>query len=123
MQKNLVFHYQNVLYNKKEGIYLHEAFSTRSGDLYSVNPLPVEVNGDTSTEVEETLRAMESDSVRYKAVKYKDILKQMERWTDEIEVSQQEEIQLLEDEYDLEEDYYKEDGEVLDLVEYMERNR
>lgn len=123
VNNNLVFHYQNVIHKGKDGIFLHEAFSTRLGILYSVNPLPVEVSGDTEEEVEEALRAMEADSVKYKAVKSAKISKEFERWVDEVDVNNVQVVPTYDDEEELEEDYYNESGEVLDIVDYMNRFR
>lgn len=124
MINNLIYHYQNVIYNNsKTGMYLHEAFSTRSGELYSINPIPVEVSGDTQEEVEEVLRAMEADTTRYKPVTIGKIKKQIERWVDEVEISSESVLPEYDDEEALEEDYYKKDGEVFDLCEFLERNK
>ncbi len=120
---NLVYHYQPVFYNKKDGIYLHEAFSTRLGELYSVNPVPVEINGDTEEEVEEILKAMEVDSTKYRQVKVSDIVKEMERWVDEVDISTETVIPHFEDEEELELDYYDDKGEVIDICDYIEKNR
>lgn len=120
---NLIFHYQNILYPGKQGIFLHEAFSTRSGELYSVNPLSVEVAGDTEEEVEEVLRAMEADSTKYKPVKLSNVDKQMSRWIDEVDITFNTVTPEYEDADDLEEDYYNESGEVIDICEYMDKNR
>lgn len=118
---NLVFHYQTVIHNIKDGIYLHEAFSTRTGELYSVNPVPVEGNGDNEQEVDESLRAMETDSTRYKPVKASKITKEMMRWKEEVELTPT--VPHYDDEEELEDDYYDSEGEVLDLVDYMKRNK
>lgn len=120
LANNLVFHFQTVIHNVKDGIYLHEAFSSRDGTLYSVNPVPVEVYGDTEEEIEESLRAMETDSTRYKPVKIDNLNREMLRWSDEVAVTT---VPEYEDEEDLEENYYGTDGEVLDCLEYFKRNK
>lgn len=123
MTNSLIFHYQPVLHNSKDGIFLHEAFSTRMGILYSVNPSPVEINGDTEEEVEEVCRTMESDSSKYKAVRYSKLNKEMDRWVDEVEISSETPLPSYEDEEELEPDYYGKSGEVLDLVDYINKNK
>ncbi len=119
MTTNLLFHYQNVLYSKKEGMFLHEAFSNRDGTLHSVNPYPVDVKGDTEGEVEELLRTMETDSIKYKPVQYKNIKKEMENWVDN---SVQPEPVVYEDEEDLSLDFYDEEDKVLDICDFIGKN-
>lgn len=118
MPNDLHFHYQLVIHDIKEGIHLHEAFSTRAGYLHSLNPIPVE-NADKETE-----QAVESDSTRYKPVLASKCHEQMKRWQEEVNIFPNKVIPHYDDdEEEIEEDYYKESGEVLDLMEYIERNR
>lgn len=119
---NLIFHYQNIIHGIN-ALVLHEAFSTRAGELYSVNPTPVEVAGESEQEIEENLRAMELDSTTYKPVRLAKIQKQLARWVDEVIIPQDIVVPEYEDEEELEDDYYSPSGEVLDLCEYFERRR
>lgn len=92
-------------------IYMHEAISTGSHEVYSINPIPVEVSGDTEAEIEELLKALEGDSAKYKALKYEDLDIEMERWATAYQQP------FYEDEEELE------TCEILDLVDYFERNK
>ncbi len=120
MKNNLTFHYQTVLHGVSDGIYIHEAFSTSSGELYSVNPSPVMDMGDTEEEIEENINTVEADSTKYKPVKVSEIKRQIQRWRDEQFTST---IPSYEDEENLEEEYLDKDGEVLDLVQLFDKNK
>lgn len=119
---NLTFHYQLIRHNN-DSIFIHEAFSTRLGEIYMIDPLPVEVNGETEEEVTMLLEIMETDSAKYKPIAINSVITQMERWVDEVDSKYEFVEPLYEDELDLEEDYLDESGEVIDLVSYIERNK
>lgn len=119
MSNNLIFHYKPVLHNKTT-IILHEAFSSRDGELYSLNPIPAEVNGENEDEIELVLQAMERDKSTYPSIEYNNATEQMEKWQDEFEIVIEYE-DVSEDELESEEDYYKPSGEILDLVEYINK--
>ncbi len=88
-----------------------------------LDPLPVEVSGETEEEVEQTLQVMESDSTRYKPVKINAVIKQMERWSDDIDINHTFVTPEYEDEDYVEDEYLDSKGEVIDLVDFMNRNR
>jgi len=121
---NLVYHYQPVQHDNKE--YLHEAFSTKDGVLFMVNPLPVEVEAASQDEIDMLLQAMETDNKLYKSIPILSILIQMERWQDEIDIMvsgfnepvyEDEDIDLMEL------DNLDSTGEVIDICEYFKGKR
>lgn len=122
---NLIYHYQSVIHNVKDNIYLHEAFSTRQGQLYMVNPVPTEVFAESEEEMEIALKVMEADRSRYKPIHISSIIRQMELWTDEVDTDYEFVEPLYEDEEDLslDDDYVDNSGEVIDLVDYINRNK
>lgn len=121
MTNNLVFHYKPVLHNKTT-IILHEAFSLRNGELYSLNPVPAEVNGENEEEIELVLQAMERDKSKYPSIEYAAAIEHMEKWQDEFEIMVDVEYDdASDDELAAEDDYYKPSGEILDLVEYIKK--
>lgn len=124
MNNNLIFHYIPVIHNTKEGIYLHEAFSTKSGQLYMLNPIPAEVSGETEEEIDFTLKAMDKDSIKYSPVHIGSAIEEIERWTDEVDVQYEFVEPIYEDEdYDALDDHLDSSGEVIDICAYFERNK
>lgn len=120
VENNLIFHYQLVIHNIEDGVYLHEAFSTRYGELYMLNPIPAEIFGDSEDEIDLLLKAMDRDSVKYRPVHITSAIPQIERWTDEVDVSYEFVEPLYEDEdSDLTDEHLDKHGEVIDIYDYI----
>ena len=116
----LVFRYQTVIHSVKDSILIHECLASEVGQLYAVNPVPVNVKGEIA-------KAVEKDSLKYLPVKVESIKKELLRWKEEVDLEDDNDPLTISEDYDsieeIDDDYYDEHGEVMDLVEYMERNR
>lgn len=112
----LIFRYQTVVHSVKDSILVHECFAdSKTGTIHALNPSPVTVNRDNQ-------KAIESDSLKYVPVKIENLRREIKAWKDEYDSSFEETIkEYSEEEYD--DDFYTDDGEVMDLVDYMNRNR
>jgi hypothetical protein len=113
----ITFHYQWVkTYTKgKERLTCHEAYSTPSG-LLAVNPVPIQHNADY-----DTYKMTDTDLKHYGVVEFKAIKDCIERYADEIEVPTIKYPDYYSE--DIEDDGYDSKGRVIDLVDYIKRNR
>jgi len=118
----LTFHYQWVQTGKgsKARYTCHEAYSSKDG-LYALNPIPSEPD-DPDMEA-----AMETDLEKYGVVDFKAIRPLIDRYTEDMEMPLFAEATYpyYEDVEDIiiEDDGYDHKGNIIDLVDYMKRNR
>lgn len=119
----LFFHYQWVR-SDRQRLTVHEAYDKES-KLYAVCPLPIESMGDPELELK-----LEEALEKYGIVDFRSIKEYINTYTEEFEVDYT--ITLPEysfedytdDEIDeLEDDPYDDEGNVIDLVEFLKRRK
>lgn len=127
---NLRCHYQTVksITEFGEEYTLHEAFSTDKGDLYMICPVPVYIAGESLEELLEIASHSKKDIDAYGVRDMNDITHQFEKYAEYTAISYEAtpdySTENVEDEEVIEEDdYHDADDKVLDLVEYIAKNK
>lgn len=129
---NLKCHFQMVQAINNDGsveFTVHEAFSTEAGELYMVAPVPVYIVGDSKEEISELTSMVEKDIETYGVVNIEtlqakfDIYQEYTGPLDFMEPDYTKEEALNVEEELIDEDYHDSDGNILDLVEFMNRKK
>lgn len=125
---NLHCHYQ-MIRNGTE-FTVHEAFSTDKGVLHMIDPIPVFVVGDSEEDVSELASMIKEDVKRYPLVDLDTVQVAMARYLDhtnlpiDVVMDYSEDNVTVDDEDEAIDDGYDEGNDkVLDLCEYIKRNK
>ena len=123
---NIKCHYQMVrnTNNEMDEVTVHEAYSTDTG-LYMICPTPVYVAGESKEDIEELTSMIDTDIEKYGVVDYDDITIYFDKY---IDYTCLDEVELTiepsyEDEQHIEDDYTDSEGKILDLVQFIEKNK
>ena len=128
---NLRCHFQMVCSKTEHGeeFTVHEAFSTDKGELYMVSPVPVYIVGDSKEEISELTSMIEKDIELHGVVDVESLQPKFDTYMEHTTLPDIEEVEPevqdeknVEEEY-LDDDYHDDEGNVLDLVDYMNKKR
>lgn len=130
---NLKCHFQMVRNKTQYGeeFTVHEAFSTDKGVLYMISPVPVYVVGDSKEDIADLASMIEKDIEAHGTLEMPAIQAQFDRYLEYTQVSfkpiepdfSEDNLMNPEEELIEHEDFHDKEGNVLDLVQFMNKRR